>query len=109
MSDFYILDGTTPVSVPDVLTWARWFETAFRHVAETWVTQTVCVSTVFLGLDYQFHEGPPLLFESMVFEAGEGRDQARYATYHDAEQGHSRMVAQVRASLALTSQEDDRA
>ena len=32
MTAQYILDGTTPVLEPDLLTWARWFETANRHV-----------------------------------------------------------------------------
>ena len=67
MTDTYILDGTTPVPA-SLLTWAQWYETAERHVADTWVTPTVRVSTVFLGLDHQFGEGPPLLFETMAFE-----------------------------------------
>lgn len=58
-----------PVSGPDaVLTWGRWFEHfPNRQVLLTKVSPTVRVSTVFLGLDHQFGDGPPLLFETMVF------------------------------------------
>jgi hypothetical protein len=68
------------------------------------------VSTVFLGLDHNFGmNGPPILFETMVFGPAEetsifGRIRmsrpelniegafARYATYDDAEAGHARIV-----------------
>lgn len=101
MTDKYILQGTTPVLEPNLYAWAQWFETAERHVAETWVTPDVRVSTVFLGLDHQWSDGPPLLWETMVFGAGMGEDCWRWSTYHDAKQGHERMVEQVRAALLL--------
>jgi hypothetical protein len=75
-------------------------------VALTALTPEVEVSTVFLGLDHQFGEGPPLLFETMVFaqqdmgrEALEALTQ-RYSTWHEAEQGHEAVCGQVRAWLA---------
>jgi hypothetical protein len=96
MTDAYILEGTTPVPV-DLLTWAQWFETAERHVADTWVTPTLRVSTVFLGLDHQYGEGPPLVFETMVFEGGDGQECERYSTWAAAEQGHQAMVDAMQA------------
>ena len=88
----YILDGKTPVPEPDLSTWARWFEDADRIVAHT-VRENVSVSTVFLGLDHSFHEGPPILFETMVFRSGQsGDDMARYSTWEEAEKGHAEMV-----------------
>lgn len=67
----WILDGIEPIEV-DLMTWARWYGDADRHIAfdhlEPWR-----VSTVFLGLDHNFGgEGPPLLFETMVFGEGWG-------------------------------------
>ena len=67
-TDKYILDETgKPKSEPDAMKWARWYENANRRVAETWVG-TFCVSTVFLGLNYSWTGGPPILWESMVFD-----------------------------------------
>jgi hypothetical protein len=104
MSDFYILDGHTPVPCADILTWGRWFETADRHVAETWVTPEIRVSTIFLGLDHGWGPpAPPILFETMVFWEGGPLDQEqeRYASWDAAEQGHTAMVYRVRAALAV--------
>lgn len=92
MSDTYILDGHTPVKC-DMMTWARWFETADRHVRDT-IQGDVRVSTVFLGLDHGFG-GPPLLFETMAFVGHDSVELDRYATWDEAEAGHARMVAKV--------------
>jgi hypothetical protein len=95
MSDRYILVGHTPVAEPDLLTWARWLETADRQVRDS-MQGDVCVSTVFLGLDHSFSDhGPPVLFETMVFVNGSGSDCERYCTWDEAEAGHARWVMQV--------------
>jgi hypothetical protein len=96
----YILDGQEPVPEPDVLRWARWFESADRVVAKT-VVEGQEVSTVFLGLDHQWGIGPPLLFETMVFALGSSLDQRceRYATWADAVAGHDGIVGELRASI----------
>ena len=92
MSDKYILDGQTPVLCDDLLTWAKWFETAKCHVAKTTVGD-VEVSTVFLGVNYNFREsGPPILFETMVFGGRLNQEQDHYATWQEAKQGHQAMV-----------------
>ncbi len=98
MSDFFILDGHTPV--PATLhEWASWFEKDDRHVARTRVEPGFLVSTVFLGLDHSFgFGGPPLLFETMVFgDYGEAErfPMLRYATWDEAEAGHAETVAIV--------------
>lgn len=100
MSSQYMLEGTTPVPAADVLSWARWFESADRHVAETWVTPDIRVSTIFLGLDHALWPGVhvPILFETMVFGGSLDQEQRRYATWGQAEQGHAEVVAQVRAA-----------
>jgi hypothetical protein len=102
----YILHGTEPREEPDVLAWGRWFETANRHVAFTTMPEGIEVSTVFLGLDHQWADGPPLLFETMCFKRGEDSDAVevegflqRYSTYQEAEQGHAVICARVRTWL----------
>ena len=78
------------------------FESA-RRVGLTNIRK-VRVSTVFLGIDHQFGDGPPLLFETMVFPKNENAkmglwhdlDQERYSTWDEAEAGHARMVERAR-------------
>jgi len=89
----WILDGHDIVET-DLMTWAMWFETADRRVANDHVGDKR-VSTVFLGIDHNFgDEGPPLLFETMVFGEGSFSEQAcdRYSTWEEAVEGHARMV-----------------
>jgi hypothetical protein len=91
----YILFGKTPVEA-DLLEWGKWFQDADRHVAQTEIGD-FWISTVFLGLDHQFGEGPPLLFETMVFN--KDRDDLwceRSSTWEEAEETHQRGVDYVR-------------
>lgn len=54
------------------------------------------ISTVFLGLNHQYGEGKPLLFETMVFGLNDGDDmQDRYSTWNEAVDGHLRTIGLV--------------
>lgn len=117
MTDRYILFGREPIPEPDVLTWARWFEGNTDRQIGRDETEHHWVSTVFLGLDHRDSDrnlgGPPVLFETMVFEKewteckdmlglGDGRyqksvEEFRYCTYDQAEEGHAAALAMVRA------------
>lgn len=61
---YYVLIDQTPVEETDLLKWAKWLETADRRVALTELPGCT-VSTVFLGLDHNWFDGRPILFESM--------------------------------------------
>lgn len=99
MTDKYILDAEgNPVAEPDLMAWARWLETADRHVAKDAIGE-VSISTVFLGLDHSFGSGAPVLFESMVFGGPLDQEQERYCTRDEALAGHAALLARVRASL----------
>jgi hypothetical protein len=88
-SDFYILEDRIPVPVP-MEDWAERYENRrLWRVAET-IEHDVRVSTVFLGMDHRFGDGPPLLFETMTFKAGDERDQRRCSTWDQAEKMHAR-------------------
>jgi hypothetical protein len=101
----YILIGQTPVPEPDQLAWAAWMgEHAGCRVAEDQIGP-YWISTVFLGVDYQLREGPPLLFETMVFWApgGERKDplvQRRTSAWLEAEREHAAAVEACRAKAA---------
>ncbi len=100
--------------------WVQWMEDhrSERIVAEDKI-DPYWISTVFLGLDQQFSPGPPLLFETMIFERNEstcllidGNIQLidhvhsdldhlrwRYSTWEEAEQGHRNVAAMVKRAL----------
>ena len=100
MNGKYILDaGGNAVQEPDLLKWGRWFQTADRHVAND-IIGGVRVSTVFIGLDHIFDDGPPLIFETMVFGGPLDQEMERYSTREQAAAGHAVMIARVRASAA---------
>ena len=91
MSRYFDRQGQ-PMS--DVFAWARLFEDrAYQVVQQTTLADGTLVSTVWLGLNHQYGDGPPLIFETMVFPAsGADRDQERYSTEADAWVGHAKMV-----------------
>lgn len=95
--DKYLLDDDgNPVVCEDLLEWAEKFEVMDRKVALDEPVPGVEVSTVFLGLDYNYGDGPPLLYETMAFgdsELGDATD--RYSTREEALAGHKAMVARV--------------
>lgn len=60
----------------------------------------IMVSTVLLVLDHSFTtDGPPLIFETMVFGGEHNEYQERYATREQAEAGHAVAVKLVKGSL----------
>ena len=94
MTRKYVLDGKKPVEASSLIAWATWFETADTVVKQTSLGD-VKILTVFLGLDYQLSDGPPLLFETMVFGGKYDGDQWRYSTWDEAVAGHDAVVARI--------------
>ena len=93
--ELYRRDGTAyPSGVDDVLEWAKDFQDPAKQiVAQEHLPNGYFVSTVWLGLNHQWGDGPPLIFETMIFGADGATDyQERYATEADAIQGHQRAV-----------------
>jgi hypothetical protein len=88
---YYVLDGHEPREAK-LLEWGRWFEDIRnRRVAET-ALGPVRVSTIFIGLDHSFGDGPPVLFETMIFGGDRDGEQWRYCTWAEAELGHMELV-----------------
>jgi hypothetical protein len=92
---YYILDGHKVVAV-GFFEWGTWLE---AHRKERIVAKTMIgdaeVSTVFIGLDHGFGEGPPLIFESLIFGGVHDGEMDRYSTWEDAEAGHAKLVAML--------------
>lgn len=78
----------------DTLAWGRFFEDMDkRRVGYTEFANGAYVSTVFLGLDHRYvGDGPPLLFETMIFGGKLDGSQWRYSSWDDAETGHKAAV-----------------
>jgi len=55
----------------------------------------VVVSTTWIGIDHSWGQGPPVIFETMVFGGDLDGEQDRYATIEEARAGHHAMVARV--------------
>jgi hypothetical protein len=99
----YILtsDGT-PVPCESLIAWALWIENSDeeRQVARDELPGGSEVNTVFLALDYNWGDGPPVLFETMVFGGPHDRLVKRYTTRAEALAGHARIVAELRGIAA---------
>jgi hypothetical protein len=68
---------------------------AYKRVAEVTLPNGHRISTIWLGLNHRHGgDGPPLIFETMVFDAltNHDLDMARYSTEAEALAGHQRMV-----------------
>lgn len=65
-----------------------------RHVAYTYLNNGLRVSTIFLESNHQLlSDGPPLLFETMVFVKGlHDVYTNRYSTEEQARIGHAQVV-----------------
>lgn len=96
MRGLYILDGKTPIEVPDqdFLEWAMVHEVQDNIVGRTQI-EDILVSTIFLGLDQSFMRSKPLLFETMIFGGEHDGYQVRYETWNEAAIGHVKACEMV--------------
>lgn len=105
--EHYILnEANEAISIDDVLGWARWFEAnrERRRVERTDLGDAE-VSTVFLGSNHNLYDGPPEIFETLVFGGPLDQEMERYSTWDEAVSGHAAMVDRVKQSRTNTKQE----
>lgn len=90
------------IACDDVLEWARWFENIQARIVAHDTVGHYFVSTVFLGLDHNWGEGPPILWETMIFDQGPGVEAfhdeycCRYTSHDEAVAGHAVALEQAR-------------
>jgi hypothetical protein len=106
--------------------WAQWLENeaGHRHIGSThiepllsaldrfilmaycWLMRRkprdIWVSTVFLGLDHRYGDGPPLVFETMIFDGPHDGYQTRASTYDEAMAQHEEAVKLARSAPYLS-------
>lgn len=98
----YILDDDNNVIEATTEATIKWLSktrgTDRKRVALTNVAPGVKVSTVFLGVDHQWGDGPPLVFESLAFGVLDDEREIidRYSTWDEAVAGHEAMVNRVK-------------
>jgi hypothetical protein len=100
---YYGLKDRKPVPMANSIDWAKWLLDTDRIVAredlKTKSGEEIMISTVFLGVDYNFGRKPPLLFETLVFGGELEGEMVRYATWEEAEEGHKIMTKRVQLTL----------
>jgi len=85
--------------------WALWYErtaapSTVRVLARDELGPEVCVSTVFLGIDHNWvPQGPPVLWETMVFGGEHDGQERRYTSRDAALQGHAETLALVTGAI----------
>jgi hypothetical protein len=104
VSRYYTLKDRRPVPTDDAGWWRIFEDYGARRVARDQIGPGE-VSTVFVGLNLGFHrDGQPLLFETTIFCSAlpdlDGT-HTRYLTWEEAEEGHRRVVEQVREALGV--------
>jgi hypothetical protein len=128
----YVLDAEgRPVAEPRTVPWGIWMEQHLppaypvghpesRQLADDTLGR-YRVSTVFLGIDYAFLGGPPILWETMIFgdavpvvlggrvslyhEEVDEDSQWRYRSRGDALDGHAAAVESVKLRVAAEEAE----
>lgn len=96
MNEYYDRDGN-PIGDTEWL--AGFKDRTYQRVAFDEVGD-VQISTVWLGLNHAFGDGPPLIFESMVFGGAHDEDCERYSTEAEALAGHALLLAREREVAA---------
>ena len=93
----YTLDKNgNPVFEPDLIKWAKWIESEKRSVANETVGDSK-ISTVFLGIDHAFDDGPLVLWETTIFGGELDQHQERCGgSRQQAQEMHNRMVQMVK-------------
>jgi len=97
---YFKLDENKNVIKSSLEEWCDFIEgrlpTNYKHVADEKVNDKR-ISTIFIGLCYDFNNsGIPMVFETMVFDHGQGIYQTRCATWQEAEEGHQKAIEWVK-------------
>ena len=92
---FWIQIDGNPIAVDDVNVWATWISDPDNKIVRKTDVGETEVSTV-------RDEGPPILYETLVFGGPLDQEMWRYATREAAEAGHEAMVKRVQDAQAAS-------
>lgn len=88
MNKFYRLDENKKAIPCELHEWANNFENDENRIIMQEDIGPIKCSTVFLGLDHSYKDGPPLIFETMIFGGEHDDYQTRCSTYEEALEMH---------------------
>jgi hypothetical protein len=90
---YYKLDADHNPVPCDLEDFAKQFsaQSQMRQVAFDEI-RGVRISTAFLGIDHNYGDGPPILFETMIFGGDHDGYQDRYYTWNEAIEGHKKAI-----------------
>ena len=92
MIEYYDRDGRPMTSAE----WMNDFERQNKKRVAFDTINGFDISTVWLGLNHQFGDGPPMIFETMVFGGPLDQECERYSTEEEAISGHAAMCERVK-------------
>lgn len=100
-SGHYILnDQGEPEICLSLQRWGEFYSHPENRIIHQTQVGSILISTVFLGLDHRFGDGPPILWETMMFgwmlPAALQHYQERYTSRDHAEAGHWKAYAAVK-------------
>lgn len=96
---YYILNDKKEAVPADLMEWGRFFENSENRIVAKTAIGNSEISTVFPGLDHSFSgDGPPLLYETMIFGGMHDEYQRRCSTWVEAEAMHEKAVNLVRGT-----------
>lgn len=86
----YILINGIPCPESDTKIWSEWMQDREQRLVDytELFDGAVSVSTVFMGLDMNFGEGKPMVFETTINGGIHNDKKWHYGTLGDAKQGH---------------------
>lgn len=76
-----------------MMEWAAAMEDVEGRIVGKTAVGDAQVSTVWIGLDHQFGDGEPLIFETMIFGGDHDGEEWRYSSREQAVEGHATAVA----------------
>lgn len=96
----YILKHRRPVICDDLLKWGTWFGNDHNRRIRVTYINGIKISTVFLALDHCWDEGPPVLFETMIFNMTDDDEyQTRCTTHRQALAMHKDAVKYAKDAI----------
>ena len=98
-SQYYKLEGQTPVAVESFIEWSLWIMSAANATVMLNELKDSIISTRFVGIDLNpgscNSESKPMVFETLVMGGTLDGKRNFYPTWDEAIQGHLKICTQV--------------
>lgn len=98
MGDYYDFNGNE-ITLEE---WTVLFDDKTKRRVDHTIVHGYRVSTIFLGMNHQWGDGPPLIYETMVFPPDDWGEVygERHTTWDEAQEAHNRIVKDIAPEFA---------